>query len=282
MQTKNIAHAYLFAGPENIGKWLIAHTFAAILQCPHKYCRSCPTCLAITHSTHLDTIALADETGETLKMEQIRSLLAEINLRPQGAYKIILLQNIERMEKETGNALLKTLEEPPPQTIFLFTTALLEDTLPTIRSRTRVVKFSLVSEEIMEKALNDRFPEIDSQLKKRATAFALGRPGRVLSLMTDSDRLLLLQNLYTDISAFMASKSLSRILPMVREAAEDRTKSSLFLDMFEHVLRDTLLGQSNITPSIVFTLDHIRRARKLIMGNVNPKLVLDTLVTTAL
>lgn len=280
--TENIAHAYLLAGPQNTGKWLIAQTFAAILQCPHSYCRTCSTCLAIAHNTHLDTIALTDDTGETLKMDQIRSILAEISMRPQSAYKIILLQNIERMEKETGNALLKTLEEPPPRTLFIFTTALLEDTLPTIRSRARVVKFSLVPEEILQKALDERFPEVDAQLKQKATTFALGRPGRALSLLAESDRLLLLQNLYNDISAFLASRSLTRILPMMREAAEDRTKSHLFLDIFEHVLRDTLLADVTAAPRILPTIDQIQRARGLINGNVSPKLVLDTLVTAAL
>lgn len=280
--TKNIAHAYLFAGPENIGKWLTAETFAATLQCPNNYCRTCPTCLAITHKIHLDTIALPDIGGETLKIESIRALLAEINLRPQSAYKIILLQNIERMETETGNALLKTLEEPPPRTIFVFTTALLEDVLPTIRSRTRVLKFSLVPEKILRTAIDERFPAIDEQLKQRALTFSLGRPGSVLSLLADSDRLLLVQNLYNDISAFLASRSLSRILPMMREAAEDRTKSSLFLAIFEHALRDLLLANPSTAKHIVRSLEQIQRARALLAGNVNPKLVLDTLVIAAL
>ena len=69
---------------------------------------------------------------------------------------------------------------------------------------------------------------------------------------------------------------------MMREAAEDRTKSHLFLDMFEHVLRDTLLADVTAAPRILPTIDQIQRARGLINGNVSPKLVLDTLVTAAL
>ena len=113
--------SYLFSGPSQIGKTLIAKTFAQILQCNKGFCRDCPTCRQIDHEQHIDTFFLKDD-GESLKIETIRNLVHHLSTTTSSNYKVVIIQNIERITIAAANAFLKTLEEPISRVVFLLTT----------------------------------------------------------------------------------------------------------------------------------------------------------------
>ncbi len=125
--SRNLAHAYLFVGQEGIRKFQLAADFAKFIQ---------PDAIK-----DLDIVEIIDD-GSAIKVDMIRTVIKGVNLTPQAAYKFLLIQNIERMTVAAANSFLKTLEEPPSQTIFILTTANLSLVLPTIISRTRVLRFS--------------------------------------------------------------------------------------------------------------------------------------------
>ncbi|KKT19207.1 MAG: polymerase III, delta-prime subunit protein [Candidatus Peregrinibacteria bacterium GW2011_GWA2_43_8] len=75
LKNGHLAHAYIFVGPDKVGKFLVAKTLAGILQCPNNYCRSCPTCVQVMKGVHLDTIEMRDD-GESIKIERVRALIA--------------------------------------------------------------------------------------------------------------------------------------------------------------------------------------------------------------
>lgn len=160
----NLSHAYLFVGREGIGKFELALSFAEFLQ------EGSPK--------NLDTIVLGDN-GDSIKVEEVRSLVNRVNLTSQSPYKAVLIQNVERMTVPAANAFLKTLEEPPDRTVFVLTASGLSLVLPTIVSRTRVVRFSSSKEicgdpvEIEEiqgllqrSNLVDRFEYVDTLVKE--------------------------------------------------------------------------------------------------------------------
>ena len=143
----NIHHAYLFVGPEKVGKFRVAKSVAGILQCPENFCHSCPTCIQIEKKCHPDIIELEDD-GQSIKIDTVRDIIARLNMTSQGRYKILLIQNIGRLTEEAGNCLLKTLEEPPQKTIFLFTVSQLRDIMPTIASRMRLIHFKKLGNDV--------------------------------------------------------------------------------------------------------------------------------------
>ena len=112
IESGSLAHAYLLCGPGHVGKYTVAKKLASILQCENNFCGKCPTCIQIRKGQHLDTMEF-ENNREALKINQIREVIARCNMSSQSKYKIIILQSIGRMTTEAGNALLKTLEEPP-------------------------------------------------------------------------------------------------------------------------------------------------------------------------
>jgi len=131
----NLAHAYLFVGQSGSSKFEVAREFADFLQ--DGAIRS------------LDTTEIADN-GESIKTSEVREMLKRVNLTSQAEYKMILIENVERMTLSAANSFLKTLEEPPERTIFILTTPSLSLVLPTIISRTRVMRFHSVVEPLAD------------------------------------------------------------------------------------------------------------------------------------
>lgn len=144
-----LAHAYLFIGPEGIGKGETALKVAQFLNCenpssdaPPYGCGHCPSCVKAVAGSHPDIHVLKVAYGETIKIEQVRELMDQIKLRPFMAQKkIFIVQNVENVTPEAGNALLKTLEEPSANSLLFLTTSVVEKCLDTIRSRCHGVHF---------------------------------------------------------------------------------------------------------------------------------------------
>ena len=136
-------HAYLLSGPETVDLGGQARELVQRLFCETKTaCGNCIPCRKI--SSHPDFIVLSPEKG-SIKIGEIRGLLQKIQFRPlEAERKVVLLTEAERMTEGAANALLKTLEEPPPSTLFLLTTAVPERLPATIRSRCQ--KISLLGE----------------------------------------------------------------------------------------------------------------------------------------
>jgi len=148
-QEQAVSHAYLFSGAKGVGRRTLALRFAQALNCPNPLnagtpCRTCRTCQQIEQMKHPDlTVIQAAQEGGTLKVEQIRDLQHQLALAPYAArYRIALLLRFEEAHPSAANALLKNLEEPPPQVIFLLTANSPQSVLPTILSRCQVLRLN--------------------------------------------------------------------------------------------------------------------------------------------
>lgn len=141
---KRLAHAYLFAGPAQTGKMETALVIAQLVNCSESGapCGRCESCHKIIAGNHPDIHLIGKADEDTIKIDEIRYLLSQAGLRAYEARtKVFVLRNAERMTTEAANALLKTLEEPAPNTLMLLTTAVPEACLGTIKSRCHTVKF---------------------------------------------------------------------------------------------------------------------------------------------
>lgn len=210
LAARRVPGALLFAGIEGIGKKLFALELAKALNCRApkgvEACDACSSCVRIQtskfpdhdsddankkkiiFSEHAD-VALVRPFNKIIRVDQMRELEREANFRPyEGAARIFIIEDADRLNEQSSNALLKTLEEPPPTTHLLLVTSRPDALLPTIRSRCQTLRFEPLAAPVIEEHLarmQKKTPARDAQLRARA---AQGSIGRALSLDLESYR----------------------------------------------------------------------------------------------
>ena len=152
-QNKRLGHGLLFHGAAGIGKKAFAIEFAHWLMCEQplddKSCGECKSCKLIKAGSHPDLLTLyPEEVGKSIKVDQIRELIQKVSLSSHGlGYRVIIISPADALNVNASNSLLKTLEEPPANTILILITDKPSKLTATIRSRTQMVRFDLPSED---------------------------------------------------------------------------------------------------------------------------------------
>lgn len=279
IQEKNLPHAYLFAGPDQVGKFKIAKTLARILQCPNNLCRTCSVCHQIKQGSHLDTLEYIDN-DESLKIEQVREVIGNLNLTTQSRHKILLIQNVERMTIEAVNALLKTLEEPPPRVIFILTTDNLKMLPATIISRVRLYKFGLCPTDFLKKELLKRYPKIDLRVLDKVLSFSFGKSGKAINLLENEELLHFYQNTYNEFENLELDADLVKKIRWAEELSKKPAEIKIFLDVLLHYTRLKLFQTtaSAEKKQLLHLLAEIEETKKLLEKNINARLALENLM----
>ena len=181
-----MTHAWLVTGPPGSGRSVAARAFAAALQCtgPTPGCGRCKPCRDVMSGTHPDVVRLATEKL-LITMEEVKGLIGEAQRRPwTGRWRVILVEDADRMAERTTNVLLKSIEEPPPQTVWLLCTPSADDVLPTIRSRCRLVTLRVPPADAVAELLVRR-DGADPALAARAARASQSHIGLARHLATD-------------------------------------------------------------------------------------------------
>jgi DNA polymerase-3 subunit delta' len=132
-----MTHAWLFTGPPGSGRSVAARAFAAALQCPDGGCGHCHECRTALGGTHADVTVIATELL-SIKTDQARELVQLAARRPTlGRWRVIIIEDADRLTETAADVLLKAIEEPPPRTVWMLCAPSLEDVIVTIRSRCR-------------------------------------------------------------------------------------------------------------------------------------------------
>ncbi len=182
------SHAYLFVGPEGVGKAMIALRFAAVVLCDRsgEHDGPCSICDRVASGNHPDVTVVLPDGRASIGVEQARAAVHAASMRPvEGEKKIILIDEASILTESAANALLKTIEEPSPSTVFILVAEAEDDLPPTIGSRCRTVHFGRVRLEDLIAGLEAQ--GVDADQAKRVAVISGGRPGLAIQLATEEE-----------------------------------------------------------------------------------------------
>jgi DNA polymerase-3 subunit delta' len=209
IKRQRLASSYLFSGEAGIGKKTTALNFAKALNCqttvrseelgvknqgsedftldltphgspliPPDACDECDSCVKIASGSHPDVVLVAPEERQ-IRIEEIRMIDEALSYKPfEGRKKVVIVDDAETMNVPAANAFLKTLEEPPEESVIILVSSRPDLLLPTIRSRCSRINFSPLSPEACRRVLTGKIPEENLDSVAR---LSMGRPGRALS-----------------------------------------------------------------------------------------------------
>ncbi len=226
-ESQDMTHAWLFTGPPGSGRSNAALAFAAALLCPKSGCNNCVDCTTALRGVHAD-VELIKTEGLSIKIDEVRELITRSSWAPSVAqYRVVVIEDADRLTESAANALLKAIEEPGLRTIWLLCAPTLSDVLPTIRSRTRNLTLRTPSISAVTRLLeSESISPQTAELSARASQGHIGR-ARYLALNPDARTrrtdILKLPLTITDIaSAFKSAQSL--VDAAKREAEADAEK----------------------------------------------------------
>jgi DNA polymerase-3 subunit delta' len=275
-------HALLITGPPNVGKGTLARSLAQALLCTddHRPCGNCRACRLVAAGTHPDLRWVEPQSG-SLKIDQVRELTRQLALTPmEGSWQIAVLDRFESATPGAANALLKTLEEPPPTVVLVLLAQQAEALLPTIVSRCQTVALRPIPRHVVEHALIDRW-EIEAEQARLLSHICGGRLGWAVSTATSSSLLEHRRKRLDDLVTLLRSERVARFAyaeSLARQAPESIRES---LELWIGWWRDVLLLTSH---SPVPLTNKDRQAELLQAANLcdvtTARAILSTLQTT--
>src|SRR5207302_1522633 len=199
LAVQQVRHAYLFAGPDHIGKALLVHRFAQTLLCtggpdpqvaPQAPCNECLSCRKVLHGNHPDLHIIARPPDKQfIIIEQIRALQSDSARKTlEGRRNIFIIQDAHEMNLQAANCLLKTLEEPEADVVLLLTVPETGLLLPTILSRVQLITMQSLPVTQIKSALIEQW-EVELQEADLIAALAAGRMGWAVQAVEDDEML---------------------------------------------------------------------------------------------
>jgi len=305
---RRLANAYLFCGVEGIGKALFARELAKAILCEQRgsdACEKCSSCRRVNNSSHPDFIWVERERNKkAIAIELVHKARHALGLKPfEGAYRLAVINDAHLLSEEASNSLLKTLEEPPPNSILILVTDSPEGLPATVRSRCQSIYFAPLSGDVIEAAISER--ETDSARLRfiaYATGGSLGQTLQLLETPLYCDKVWLLEEierLSTANHLSLSKELIARLSTPEWGLQEKRERILKALDLLILFLRDALLLSEAGKVPFLYNSDQegllqrfvdkvpghrlermveaVMLARDAIAGNANQRLALDTL-----
>jgi DNA polymerase-3 subunit delta' len=248
IDSDRIAHAYLIAGPPQIGKMTLAMDIVRAINCvadeqPNMFgetepkpCNTCGPCDRITRGLHTDVRVESlgeDSRGRTqtlISIDQVREVQREASLRPsEGKYRVFIFDRSEYLSQGAATALLKILEEPPDQVIFILAATDSDRLLPTISSRCQTYRLRPIRQSVIAEHLKSQY-EAEEEAAEEIARLSEGRIGWAISTVADSSVLEAIEEKITTVESvvqaglearFEYAEKLARAFGRDRDAVRD-------------------------------------------------------------
>ncbi|MFH1225981.1 MAG: DNA polymerase III subunit delta' [bacterium] len=309
LANNRLAHGYLFCGPEQVGKRHLANIFINSLLCEAqdqiRPCNACRHCQQLAKDIHPDIFWVKrEEDKKDIWIDQVQELRNRLGMSTfLNSYKIAVVEDADRLNRASANALLKTLEEPALKTILIFLTSKIGLLPATIVSRCQVLRFKPVATSAIADYLIKRGAE-HGQAEVIAN-LALGRPGLAVDLFQDEDWLAFYQEQverFLEISRSDISRRFKEALVLAKEKesfSENVTGLIATLNIWQSVWRDLILIKTqsiNLIKNVFvqkemeklagrYSLRQLKdlilqakETQKYLKQNVNPQLALENLM----
>lgn len=299
VERDRVSHAYLFAGPDGVGKRPVAVAFFQLLSCttrstePLDACGECRPCRLIASGRHPDLVTL-ERDGRFIKIDQVRQALRVLRFPPvEAKSRAILIPDAEHMLEASANALLKTLEEPSARNVFVLTSAAPNSLLATIRSRCQLVRFTALSRPDVAGWLT-REHGLDAETADEVAAMSGGSFGAAAALV-DPQKVALREE-WLGVLERLPAVSPTELLQLAEAMSSARDILPAVLELMRIGLRDVLLRAGGVpserltfrrriqtlpemTPEGALTgLEALEGAEASLRGNVNPRMVAEHLL----
>jgi DNA polymerase III subunit delta' len=272
--------ALLFIGPHGVGKFAVARAAAATLNCLSPptnndglaidACGTCRSCDRIARALHVDVFTLAPDEKESIKIDVVRDVLSRTGFRPfEGKRRVAIIREADTLEVAAQNALLKSLEEPPPATVFILLSAVPSALLPTVLSRCMRLRFGRLTEREIETVLG-RDLEMSTEDARQAASLANGSVGHALALgstdmavLRETAMVLVAQTPSAPVASRLQAAAVLSTTPSKKERS--REDVGLILQMAASMLRDIELlnagadAQTLANPGLVDDLQPLQR-----------------------
>ena len=269
------SHAYLFVGPKNIGKSTFGKYLGQKLLCGEEKapCGKCLDCRLSEVGNHPDL--LVSDSEEAIGIDEVRELIHFLELKPYRAkVKVALITHFERLSVPSANALLKTLEEPAANTVLVITAESIQNVLPTIISRTQVVRFSGMKKgQIAEELKKSGFVEDDVN---RALNLSGDRIGRTLELCLNPEKIKENEEYLKKMDWNLFESRLHEKILFAESF--DRKKEDLGggLDLLEVYYESKLKSEDTLKYCII--LDKIAKSKDRLNRNGNARMIIESLL----
>lgn len=286
-----VPHAYLFSGPEGVGKAKAAVAFLQLINCTapsaRDSCGECRPCRQIASGRHPDFIEV-ERDGRFIKIDRVREITKMLRFPPvEARTRAVLVHEAEAMHEAAANAILKTLEEPSPRNIFVLVTAQPYALLTTIRSRCQEVRFSVLPRETVSGWLH-REKHLDLETADEIAGMSSGSLGAAEKLI--DPELTALRSHWLGALRDLPGASPTGLLGLAEALSADKAQMPSVLDALRIGLRDTLLRASGApdteltfrrhghlppmsTEGALSALDIVDEAERALRMNVNPRMV---------
>jgi len=273
LDSGNISHAYIFSGPEHVGKFTLAKMFALHLIEGSKLDLEMEK---TSKDTLLDLITIAPEIAEKngiakqrdIPIESIRDAQKSLSLFPyHGKYKILIIDDAHKLNVAAQNALLKILEEPNPTTIIILVTSNEDKILPTVKSRCQMINFGLVDDaEMLE-----FFPQ-------NLVSLSAGRPGLTKIMVENEDEMVFRSEAVSNLNKII-SGSLNERFSLAEQLSKDVSKTSDMLNCWLWEMRKkALVSEDSERKNVYAGMEKIQKSLETLKNtNANGRLVLETL-----
>lgn len=242
-----LASTLLFAGPAGIGKRLAALSLAQALICERREtdaCGECGSCIRVANEQSESLMQVAPE-GASIKIEQARDVLQFIALQKLGSARVVIIDQANLLNPQAANALLKSLEEPPPGTYFLLITPNPAAILPTIRSRSQLVRFRPLSKENLKTVLKRLDIEADDWLLSSSHG-SVEVAQRLTEARDDYQEL-------EDVTASYMGRAILQFpgeeISKLRDLLKDKGAQAFFHTLVQGVIRDSLRIRAGVEPA---------------------------------
>ena len=300
IKNNRLSHAYLFVGPDGVGKGLTAKTLAKALNCQKgdiDSCDECRNCIRIDLDKYPD-VKMIKPIGTSIKIEEMRKIRREASFKPlEGRKKVYIIQEASTMTQPAANSLLKTLEEPQGETLFILTTSNIHGLLPTIISRCQLIRFKPLSTKVVEDFLIKKEGVIKDEAYM-ASNLSEGSLGKAIGIARSEQKEL--RNRVIDLIAKITLKDVEEVFKTAREFIQDRDQIPFILSVLSSWYRDLFVFKEAEDPSSLVNMDKkeeiereiekyskeeieevlslILRTIDYIKRNVNPQLAIETLL----